>query len=135
MFSIRFIALVVTSIATLSSGNIVPSANKTSQAPEACSTSAPLEGTLISACLDDNFGNCDSVPVVDGGCTHMPLRQINAMSSVTVPCGWVCTFYDTNNECDATNAVSITTIVFPGSSALSEEDFDNVVDYVQCNIE
>ncbi|KAJ7732453.1 hypothetical protein B0H16DRAFT_1468604 [Mycena metata] len=33
--------------------------------------------------------------------------------------------------CDASNAVSITTLAYPGSPALAEEAFDNVVDYVE----
>jgi hypothetical protein len=38
----------------------------------------------------------------------------------------------TVNACNPVNAVSITTLVYPGSPALALEAFDNVVNYVQC---
>ncbi|KAJ7919927.1 hypothetical protein B0H13DRAFT_1868140 [Mycena leptocephala] len=100
-----------------------------------CAADPPVPWTFILACLNNNYSDCDAVPVVAGGCTHMPARQINTMSSVQVPCGWVCTFYNTNNACDPSNAVSVTTLAYPGSPALAQEAFDNVVDYVQCNTE
>ncbi|KAJ7710116.1 hypothetical protein B0H16DRAFT_1703772, partial [Mycena metata] len=133
MLSTRLIVFVVASIATLSLGNTVSAVNTTSPKGNGvltngnCVAAPPVPWTFILACLDDNYsGACDAVPVVAGGCTQMPARQINAMSSVQVPCGWVCTFYNTVNMCDASNAVSITTLAYPGSPALAEEAFDNV---------
>ncbi|KAF8169420.1 hypothetical protein K438DRAFT_1774217 [Mycena galopus ATCC 62051] len=156
MFHTRFTALVVVSIATLSLGNAATSVN-TSAAEAggvltnvACSTNPvsisivkypttaltivqPLEGTFILACLDPNYANCDLVPVVSGGCTQMPISQVNEMTSVQVPCGWVCTFYNTAVfVCDASEAVSSTTLVYPGSPNLGQQGFDNVVDIVSC---
>ncbi|KAJ7649223.1 hypothetical protein B0H17DRAFT_1215388 [Mycena rosella] len=138
MFTTRFIVLVTTSIATLSLGNTLPWVNTPVRraddtANATCVENPPLAGTFVMACLDDNYQDCDSIPVVAGGCTHMPVRQINTMSSVQVPCGWECTFYNTHNMCDPTDAVSITTLLYPGSPNLAQEAFDNVVDYVQCN--
>ncbi|KAJ7210132.1 hypothetical protein GGX14DRAFT_565920 [Mycena pura] len=143
MLSTRLITFVVASVATLTLGNTVPSVNTTAPKVNGMLTAGtcgppPVPWTFILACLNDNYSDCDAVPVVTGGCAQMPARQINAMSSVQIPCGWVCTFYNTDatttvNGCDLSTAVSITTLMFPGSSALVQEAFDNVVDFVQCN--
>ncbi|KAJ7721776.1 hypothetical protein B0H16DRAFT_1473675 [Mycena metata] len=127
MLYTRLIVLVVASIVTLSLGNTMSPVNTTSPKGNGVLTNGPVPPLRYS-------GDCDAVPVVAGGCTQMPARQINAMSPVQVPCGWVCTFYKVN-MCDASNAVSITTLAYPGSAALSEEVFDDVVDYVECNTE
>ncbi|KAK7018203.1 hypothetical protein R3P38DRAFT_1294969 [Favolaschia claudopus] len=93
MFSTRFIALLVASIATLALAK-----------PTAAVAPAPdVPGDTINACADLNYtGNCDIVAFVDGLCIQMPSRQVNSMTSVQVPAGWACTFYDAKSSiaCD-----------------------------------
>ncbi|KAK7018230.1 hypothetical protein R3P38DRAFT_3200593 [Favolaschia claudopus] len=124
MFSTRFIALLVASVATLALAK-----------PTAAVAPAPdASGDTIFACVDLNFGgNCDTVAFLDGLCVQMPGRQVNEMSSVQVPAGWACTFYDAKSStpCDPDTG-SNTLLHAPGSPRLSIQNFNDVVDFVKC---
>ncbi|KAK7017776.1 hypothetical protein R3P38DRAFT_3201400 [Favolaschia claudopus] len=124
MFSTRFIALLVASMATLSLAT-----------PTAAVRPTPdIDGDTIFACVNLDFtGNCDTVAFLDGLCVQMPGRQVNQMSSVQVPAGWVCTFYDAKSStpCDPSSGSS-TVLLAPGSSNMQNQNFNDVVDFVKC---
>ncbi|KAJ7795173.1 hypothetical protein B0H14DRAFT_3496273 [Mycena olivaceomarginata] len=124
MLSARFIALVVASIATLAI------ATPTIAAPEPDAT-----GDVIVACRDLSLGGlCTTVPFIENVCVTLPGDQVNEMTSVQVPGGWACTFYDLRGSIACNAQTSPNTILLaPGSSDLRLQNFDNVADNFICN--
>ncbi|KAK7039961.1 hypothetical protein R3P38DRAFT_495574 [Favolaschia claudopus] len=128
MFSTRFISLLVASVAA----SVLAKANTTTApSPET------LPGDTLTVCVDPNLsGQCDTVAFVEGVCLNMPATYVNTMTSVRVPPGWACTFYDLRSNatvaCDPITGFN-TLLLAPGSPDLRLQHFDDVVDQFRCH--
>ncbi|KAJ7836196.1 hypothetical protein B0H13DRAFT_1913246 [Mycena leptocephala] len=137
MFSIRFIALVAASVATLTLANVaaereklaVNAANTASVPDNATSVSAPdADGDYLYMCQTRGFQHgCDYVGFLANACTAVPPRQVNNMDSVRIPSGWICVFY----ECDPKRDLH-TTILAPGTDDMWMHRFNDQVDDFKC---
>ncbi|KAJ7485755.1 hypothetical protein FB451DRAFT_1392482 [Mycena latifolia] len=125
MFSTRFIAFIVASVATLAVVHGAPQVNKAAvPAPDA-------ETGTLKLCAKKNYEECDTAIFVEDGCTSLPQALINKLSSATVPSGFVCSFFDTLGGCNADNTPS-TILIPPGSADLALAHFDESVNTFKC---
>ncbi|KAJ7485752.1 hypothetical protein FB451DRAFT_1432591 [Mycena latifolia] len=125
MISARFIAFVVASVAALAVVNGAPLVNTVAVAAPDAET-----GTL-KLCAEKDYEECDNAVFVEGGCTSLPSDLHDHLSSVEIPAGWACTFFDTYGGCNGANDTR-TTLLAPGSPDLALHNFDESANTFSC---
>ncbi|KAJ7485753.1 hypothetical protein FB451DRAFT_1168987 [Mycena latifolia] len=125
MFSTRFTAFIVASVATLAVVNGTPQVSKAAvPAPD-------VHGIEVEACAQTNYQDCLAHHFSAGQCIALPANLVNHLNSLVVPDGWECTIFGPAAGCDPATVPS-TTVFPPGAPNLALQKFNDTAKSVKC---